>query len=615
MMLKRNKGIRSLFLAMIFFLLTGIFLVGSVFGTESQTMAVLVEEAWVDDDFDAGTSGWGTTHFASIQDGLNGLTENGTLHIATGIYEESFLVAKDGVTILGQDGSILEGSGNLLHNGITIQASGVILDGLTVQHWNENGIHIEGNDNTVQNCLIAGNGVASTSYTAGIKVEGNGNTISENTADSNGKIGIYILGDENVVQGNSASNNGDLGGWRGIELQGVDNQILQNTVNENNSAGIKADSNSNGLSIGNIIQGNTVSKNRDDGMELRGSTFNVSNNTLIGNGSNGIHMVNNDSNSELKGNVVQDNKEYGISSRGSNQIQGNTVTGNGLLERGHTGGIRVDEGDVLYANRIYDNINYGVYTYYGYVNVDEVSESNGIVPLVAEHNWWGSGTGPYHPTTNPYGSGDAVRDNIDFSPWLLTSEDPVELTDTKTFHLEEGESASLQGVVYVGATDGNGILTLGAYDDNPTNSSFYGELGIYADVQVAQPTELGELMIRLFYEGDPEPEEELVLYWWNGSQWAICSNTGVNRSENYVWAIVGPQTTPALSHLIGSEFGIGLMEPEPEEPTEEEEPEATPEEPAEADNPKTGSMTGSTIPWLVLAASGWMMQRKRKEHK
>ena len=36
----------------------------------------------------------------------------------------------------------------------------------------------------------------------------------------------------------------------------------------------------------------------------------------------------------------------------------------------------------------------------------------------AENNYWGDPSGPYHPTTNPNGKGDAVSDYVDYDPWL-----------------------------------------------------------------------------------------------------------------------------------------------------------------------------------------------------
>jgi len=36
----------------------------------------------------------------------------------------------------------------------------------------------------------------------------------------------------------------------------------------------------------------------------------------------------------------------------------------------------------------------------------------------ALNNWWGHPSGPFHPTLNPDGMGNAVSDNVDFDPWL-----------------------------------------------------------------------------------------------------------------------------------------------------------------------------------------------------
>lgn len=38
--------------------------------------------------------------------------------------------------------------------------------------------------------------------------------------------------------------------------------------------------------------------------------------------------------------------------------------------------------------------------------------------LDARYNWWGSASGPLHPTLNPTGTGDKVSDNVLFKPWL-----------------------------------------------------------------------------------------------------------------------------------------------------------------------------------------------------
>ncbi|PKL48086.1 MAG: hypothetical protein CVV39_04885 [Planctomycetes bacterium HGW-Planctomycetes-1] len=40
------------------------------------------------------------------------------------------------------------------------------------------------------------------------------------------------------------------------------------------------------------------------------------------------------------------------------------------------------------------------------------------VEINAEYNSWGDASGPYNSASNPDGMGDAVSDNVDYSPWL-----------------------------------------------------------------------------------------------------------------------------------------------------------------------------------------------------
>ncbi len=67
-------------------------------------------------------------------------------------------------------------------------------------------------------------------------------------------------------------------------------------------------------------------------------------------------------------------------------------------------------GGALYLNNIVGNTEFGL-------KVDPTTGG----PLMAECNWWGSATGPTHPS-NPLGTGDIVdSNNVDFSPWLADS--------------------------------------------------------------------------------------------------------------------------------------------------------------------------------------------------
>ncbi len=52
-----------------------------------------ISEVWVDDDFTSATPGWGITHFASIQDGIDAV-DGSTVHVAAGTYEEQLNIDK-----------------------------------------------------------------------------------------------------------------------------------------------------------------------------------------------------------------------------------------------------------------------------------------------------------------------------------------------------------------------------------------------------------------------------------------------------------------------------------------------------------------------------------------
>jgi len=82
----------------------------------------------------------------------------------------------------------------------------------------------------------------------------------------------------------------------------------------------------------------------------------------------------------------------------------------------HGSGVRIDyvyRGSrvIIKFSNIYGNKPYGLIIYSGFI--------------LAENNWWGDPSGPYHDSINPTGKGDAIKadpNNIDFVPWL---EQPV----------------------------------------------------------------------------------------------------------------------------------------------------------------------------------------------
>ncbi len=102
---------------------------------------------------------------------------------------------------------------------------------------------------------------------------------------------------------------------------------------------------------------------------------------------------------------------YGGSSVGGNttllnqggtiSVMYSTVSNSGGIGISHNGGVTT-----LRSSNIINHPNYGVLV--GSGSVDAIN------------NYWGSGSGPYHPTSNPTGTGVTVSDNVSFKPFLTS---------------------------------------------------------------------------------------------------------------------------------------------------------------------------------------------------
>ena len=92
-----------------------------------------------------------------------------------------------------------------------------------------------------------------------------------------------------------------------------------------------------------------------------------------------------------------------------------TVIQNSKIRYGAARGMYIKVQQPLIRNTVIaDNTNEGIFRGYG------------TDPVDARFNWWGDASGPYHPTLNPTGSGNAVSNYVLFDPWL--TEPPTEET-------------------------------------------------------------------------------------------------------------------------------------------------------------------------------------------
>jgi len=109
---------------------------------------------FVDDDFTSLTTGWGYDHFEIIQDGINGVAENGYVYVYNGIYYENVLLNKT-VTIIGNgtENSIIDGNGN--ESAVNISVDDVDFSMFGIHNANI-GIALNNASNTtIGNCKIS----------------------------------------------------------------------------------------------------------------------------------------------------------------------------------------------------------------------------------------------------------------------------------------------------------------------------------------------------------------------------------------------------------------------------------------------------------------------------
>ncbi len=216
----------------------------------------------------------------------------------------------------------------------------------------------------------------------------------------------------------------------------------------------------------------------------------------------------------------------------------------------------------IHYNNIEGNYYYGVWA-------NEYAET-----VNATLNWWGDPSGPSGEshgsgTTDrtdgvAYGSGDTVSSNVLFSPWL-NAPYPYGEPITGSGHY----STVTLGDVFdatefadmIIETSGTGQIEIGVLKYNKTPTISTGALiGKYYDIHINTTSGVDELFIKIYYEEGEAPhyyETSLRVYWWDGSKWVKCSDTGVNTEENYVWVRITNTSSPSLSDLQGTPIALG----------------------------------------------------------
>lgn len=159
---------------------------------------------YVDDDYSSSTPDYGIYNFSKIQDGIDAVSEDGTVYVFNGTYYENVIVNKS-VNLIGEDKDItmVDGSGGSYALRI-INISEVSVSGFTIKNADYGIEIINSSGDTIADNIIRENGI-------GLEIGLSSNSIiTDNNVTDNLAIGIELItsSTNNIVTKNNIVNNG-----------------------------------------------------------------------------------------------------------------------------------------------------------------------------------------------------------------------------------------------------------------------------------------------------------------------------------------------------------------------------------------------------------------------
>jgi parallel beta-helix repeat protein len=163
--------------------------------------------------------------FTSIQNAIDNASDNQTVFVFSGVYNESIIINKT-ITLMGQDPEKTIINGNNVGDVITISDTATCnIMGFTIQGSGSNhaGIKILTSNNNISNVIIKNNNNGI--YTQNV----NYNNICNNTIKLNDEYGVYLSGSKyNFVKNNVFTDNS-----YGMRIKARYNQIIENEFRNN----------------------------------------------------------------------------------------------------------------------------------------------------------------------------------------------------------------------------------------------------------------------------------------------------------------------------------------------------------------------------------------------
>ncbi len=214
-----------------------------------------------------------------------------------------------------------------------------------------------------------------------------------------------------------------------------------------------------------------------------------------------------------------------------------------------------------------------------------VCNENTGVAIDARQNFWGDATGPYHPTLNPNGQGNAVADNVQFDPWLqqpvvgLIAFEPQQggnvAATTVRFYglpytpdlqvaLRRAGQADVPGVYRGASVDAEGIEYTFVLSGTSVGSGQFVITGGLPDTQPVTPTIPGAFNVVAAPPNATDQAAETVFVNFNTR---VRVHTGTPVPLNLLYGNNGLVDTPPTEFKIYSPEGLTVNPPKQDEYT------------------------------------------------
>jgi parallel beta-helix repeat protein len=230
--------------------------------------------------------GSGPGNYTRIQDAIDNASDGDTVFVFAGLYMENVFVNKS-LILIGENREITIVDANGTNSTIVLGASGITINGFTIQHSGINldkaGIKIRQSASLVDNICITNNIIKENWHAIDVYYSKN-NTFSDNIIKDNLEHGIYS---QNELCNSTISNNSIEGNQFGVFLYGSSNNLIRdNMIERCATSGIYL-----WASDSNLITSNYIANN-EYGINVGDSSNNIIYNNNISNNELGISIGN-----------------------------------------------------------------------------------------------------------------------------------------------------------------------------------------------------------------------------------------------------------------------------------------------------------------------------------